>query len=172
MLKKSSDPYLALLSYRATPLPWCQLSPAQLLMGRTLRTDVPQLSKNYQPEWQYLTDFRQREEEYRDDQKRNYDNRHRSKDLVQLPDNCPVWVDMPPHGQVSGNIVSRASEPRSYNVNVQSGEVRRNRSHLRERNTTVPETRADASSSGDEPRRVQTRSQTGAIIQPPVRYKT
>ena len=87
MLKKSSDPYLALLSYRSTPLPWCQLSPAQLLMGRTLRTDVPQLTKNYQPEWQYLTDFRQREEKYRDDQKRNYNDRHRSKDLVQLPNN-------------------------------------------------------------------------------------
>ena len=73
-------------------------------MGRTLRTDVPQLTKNYQPEWQYLTDFRQREEKYRDDQKRNYNDRHRSKDLVQLPNNCPVWVDMPPHGQVSGTI--------------------------------------------------------------------
>ena len=58
MLKKSSDPYLALLSYRATPLPWYQLSPAQLLMGRTLRTDVPQLSKSYQPEWTYLADFK------------------------------------------------------------------------------------------------------------------
>ena len=33
MLKQSTDPYLAILNYRATPLPWCKLSPAELLMG-------------------------------------------------------------------------------------------------------------------------------------------
>lgn len=115
--------YLALLSYRTTPLPSCQLSPVQLLMGRTLRADVPQLPMVYQPEWQYLNDFRRREK-YRDDQKRNYDNRHRSKSLVELPDNFPVWVDMPPNGQAPGNVVSRAPEPRSYYVSVPSGQVK------------------------------------------------
>ena len=34
LLKKSEDPYEALLSYRATPLSWCDLSPAELCMGR------------------------------------------------------------------------------------------------------------------------------------------
>ena len=43
LLQETSDTYLALLSYRATPLPWCRLSPAELLMGRRLRTDVPQV---------------------------------------------------------------------------------------------------------------------------------
>jgi len=38
MLKKqlqerSGDPHMALPNYRATPLPWCNLSPTELLMG-------------------------------------------------------------------------------------------------------------------------------------------
>ena len=40
LLKGVKNPYLALMSYRATPLPWCNLSPAQLLMGRRIRTVV------------------------------------------------------------------------------------------------------------------------------------
>ena len=44
--KLLEDIYMALLSYRATPLPWCGLSPAELLMGRKIRTDVPQLKSN------------------------------------------------------------------------------------------------------------------------------
>ena len=57
LLTKSTDPYLALLSYRATLLPWCGLSPAQLLMGCIIRTDVPQHPTIFQPEWSYLKDF-------------------------------------------------------------------------------------------------------------------
>ena len=37
LLKQSSDPHLAILSFRATPLPWCGLSPSGLLMGRQIR---------------------------------------------------------------------------------------------------------------------------------------
>ena len=55
LLSSSPDPFLALLSYRATPLPWCGLSPAELLMGRVIRTDVPQNTSKFHPEWSYLT---------------------------------------------------------------------------------------------------------------------
>ena len=41
LLKECTDPHLALLLYRTTPLPFCNYSPAQLLMGRRLRSPVP-----------------------------------------------------------------------------------------------------------------------------------
>ena len=30
MILKSDDPYLAIMSYRSTPHPWCNVSPAEL----------------------------------------------------------------------------------------------------------------------------------------------
>ena len=58
LLTKSEDPYLALLTYRATPTPWCNLSPSQLLMGRHLRTTLLQVKEHLQPKWTYLDEFR------------------------------------------------------------------------------------------------------------------
>ena len=34
LLKQVEDPWMALLNYHAAPLPWCNLSPAELLKGR------------------------------------------------------------------------------------------------------------------------------------------
>ena len=58
LLEDTADPYMALLSYRATPLPWCGLSPAELLMGRKIRMDVPQLKSNFIPKWEHIRNFR------------------------------------------------------------------------------------------------------------------
>ena len=75
-LEKSADPYLALLAYRTTPLPWYGLSPAQLAMGRPMRTDIPQVLSTLIPEWSYLTSFRQKDAEMKRKQKADYDRRH------------------------------------------------------------------------------------------------
>ena len=58
LLEHSSDPYKALLSYRATPLPWCGLSPAELLMGRRIRTNTPEVKTNFIPQWPYIDKFK------------------------------------------------------------------------------------------------------------------
>ena len=65
MLRQSEDPYLALLNYRATPLPWCKRSPAELLMGRRIRTRVPQLPELLKPGWSYLEEFRKQNQKFK-----------------------------------------------------------------------------------------------------------
>ena len=46
-LKNSNDPFLALLSYRATPLPW---SPAKLLMGRKICSTLSMATPSLEPQ--------------------------------------------------------------------------------------------------------------------------
>ena len=62
LLKDAGDPYLALLAYRSTPLPWCGLSPAELLMGRQIRSNLPQLTETLTPKWPFLKEFRAADE--------------------------------------------------------------------------------------------------------------
>ena len=65
LLEHTTDPYLVLLSYRATSLPWCNYSPAELLMGRRIKTDIPQTASCLTPQWHFLPDFQQKDNELR-----------------------------------------------------------------------------------------------------------
>ena len=65
LLKNKEDPYLSLLSYRATPLTWCRFTPAELFMGRKLRTPLPMLKDFLKPDWKYLENFRKKEAEFK-----------------------------------------------------------------------------------------------------------
>ena len=78
LMKKSDDTYLALLTYRPTPFPWCKLSSAQLLMGRQLRSTcmLPILQSHLTPEWDYLNTFRQDDAAFNEGQTDTYDKRH------------------------------------------------------------------------------------------------
>ena len=92
LLEHSPDSYLAFLSYRAAPLPFCGLSPAELSMGRKIRTDIPELQQNLMPKWPYIQDFTVKHQKRKADQKRNYDRRHRVRPLPILSEDQPVWV--------------------------------------------------------------------------------
>ena len=169
LLQDSPDPYKALMSYRATPLPAHGLSPAELLMGRRIRTDIPQLPKTSVPEWKYLQHFKEIDKRQKEKQKRDFDRRHRVKTLPILPPDMSVWVDTP-HGQVSGRVIEQTQEPRSYRVNVPSGEVRRNRVQLRTRDDSQ-ETSEDTQVNADPPAQtILTRSRTGTSANPPQYY--
>ena len=61
LLKEAADPHLALVTYRATSLLWCTLSPAELLMGRKLHTDIPTTTKSLMPQWKFLEIFREKD---------------------------------------------------------------------------------------------------------------
>ena len=76
ILKKCSDEYLALLNYRGTPL-HNGYSPAQLSMGRKLRTRVPRHPDELKPKTPDNDQIRKKEREYRTKIKFDYDHRHR-----------------------------------------------------------------------------------------------
>ena len=122
MIQKSDDPYLAIMSYRATPHPWCNLSPAELLMGRRMRTTIPQAKDLLSPNWSYLPEFRQKNKKFKETQKKNFDQRHRVSEQETLPDDAVVWVTSETH-PIQGRVVSRANNPRSYVIETPSGEL-------------------------------------------------
>ena len=173
LLTSSNDPFLALMSYRATPLPWCGFSPSELSMGRRIRTTVPQTTKYLTPDWHYLPEFRRKNTEFKSKQKANYDSRHGVKESPTIPDDTEVWITTGSE-PVRGTVTARAEQPRSYQVETPTGgNVRRNRSQL----TVVPPDETSQESdpspadarpnSPSPPRIIMTRSRTGNLAARP-----
>ena len=125
MLNKESDPYLALLAYRTSPLE-NGLSPSELLMGRQLRTTVPVLPKTLGPSSTDLAKVSSKEDRQRERSKANYDIRHRAKELPSLAPGDKVFV---PDLNRTTEVVERIpGTPRSYILKNSNGStVRHNR---------------------------------------------
>ena len=90
LLTETDDPYMAILAYRTTPFPWCNLTPAELLMGRRLRSNLPVHEDQLIPKWDYLKEFRCQNKIYKAKQKQQYDLRHRVLPLDPLPEDSEV----------------------------------------------------------------------------------
>ena len=58
LISAGDDLAISLLNYRTTPLPCCELSPVELLMGRKLHTTLPQHLKVLVPKWDYIQHFK------------------------------------------------------------------------------------------------------------------
>ena len=125
MLKKSVDQYGALLAYRTTSLE-CGYSPAQLLMGRQLRTSIPVMAGTLQPRWDESKQLRDRQD-IKSRQTVDYDRYHRAQPLSTLSAGNPVWVQ---DAKIEGTVVGKAGTPRSYLVQTPTTCLRRNRRHL------------------------------------------
>ena len=84
--------------------------------------------------------------------------------LPSLPEDQPVWVETRGF-QTPGRVSHAFDAPRSYVVKTASGQVRRNRSHLRTRSEDEQGVVPAKSVVGTT--RPVTRSQTGTIVRPP-----
>ncbi|KAL5006376.1 hypothetical protein ScPMuIL_015182 [Solemya velum] len=124
VLSGAKDPDRALLAYRATPLK-NGYSPAELLMGRKIRTTLPENPKHFVPTWPYLKITRGTEETDRSLQAKNFNRAHRATNLATLNPHDTVWVKTGGFGTVKEKVSDR-----SYNIQTSSGVVRRNRRHL------------------------------------------
>ena len=130
-LKKSDDPYLALLIYRSTPL-HNGFSPSELLMSRQLRTTLPMLESQLQPSVPEYSVIHEKETMRKANIKRNFDVRHRANILDPLLPGQQVWIS---GSRDSGVIVEQSQSPRSYIVSTPTGDLRRNRRQL----TPIPD---------------------------------
>ncbi|UYV65760.1 K02A2.6-like [Cordylochernes scorpioides] len=127
ILKKNQDPSLGLLEYRSTPLE-NGYSPAELLMGRKLRTTLPIAPENLNPRLVDSQTLKRKEGRGRKDMKSRYDRRCGATDMEELSEGDTVWItDM----RTWGIVKQKASTPRSYMVDTPVGTLRRNRFHLR-----------------------------------------
>ncbi|UYV79044.1 hypothetical protein LAZ67_17000853 [Cordylochernes scorpioides] len=127
ILKKNQDPSLGLLEYRSTPLE-NGYSPAELLMGRKLRTTLPIAPENLNPKLVDSQTLKRKEGRRRKDMKSRYDRRCGATDMEELSEGDTVWItDM----RTWGIVKQKASTPRSYMVDTPVETLRRNRFHLR-----------------------------------------
>lgn len=125
-MKKTEDPYETLIVYRSTPLK-NGYSPAELLMGRRLRTTLPISEEMLRPKGVDHATLKKREAMLKMQQKQQFDKHHGARHLPDLDEGQDVWViDM----QRKGTVKGPASTPRSYLVTTDNGDLRRNRSHL------------------------------------------
>ena len=127
LLTKAEDPHEALLAYRATPLE-NGFSPAELCMGRRLRTTLPTILSKLIPQWPELAKLRETEEKIKTKQVVYYNQRHGAKELSSLLPGDRVYV---PDRRENAVVVSKTPEPRSYLIETDSNSaVRRNRRQL------------------------------------------
>ena len=125
LLKQSNDPYLALLAYRSTSLK-LGYSPAELLMGRALRTTIHIPLVQLKPKLPNSKELRKKDKEMKIKQKENYDNRHKTSEQCILEPGDEVWIsDQKIYGEVENE-----QGPRSCQVQTSTGVVRRNRRDL------------------------------------------
>ena len=164
LLKKNKDPYLALLTYRATPI-HNGYSPAELCMGRRLRTTLPVAPHTLMP--QQELPVREKEVTYKEKMKTNFDLRHLARDLPVLKQGDKVIIkDTNKEATVEGPA---ENAPRSYLATTPTGTFRRNRRSL----VKIPDVQTNEQTNGTQTNgQTNTLRRSGRVSKPPERLNT
>ena len=130
-VESGRDPLLAILDYRNTPTQDLGKSPAQRLLGRRTRTQLPMCGSLLKPQPLDLAADK-KAKEIRREKSSQYYNRN-AKDLTCLKKGETVRIQPLVAGKsrwTKGTVTKRLDE-RSYEVETDIGSYRRNRIHLR-----------------------------------------
>ena len=128
--KKNQDKQKSLLMYRSTPIPSLGASPAQLNMGRRLRTTLPMSTELLQPETISRKDIQQKLLMAKTKQKQQYDKHAKPQQPLYPGQQVRVQTE-PSSSWKQATVIRHHEAPRSYVIETDSRTLRRNRSALR-----------------------------------------
>ena len=114
-IMRSSDSYLALLAYRNTPLETTGCTPAQLLMGRHLKTTLPVVPSVLLPKWPDLEKVRATDAALKLKSVNNFNRIKGARPLPELDPNESVRIKLPKHKEWSepSSLIGKIT-PNSY----------------------------------------------------------
>ena len=115
--KPSEDMYDAILAYHSTPLS-CGYSPAELFMGRKIRSQVPSNPKSYEPKSPPI--LKDKEEAQKVKSMLTFNRK--TQPLPILSAGQKVWV----RDRAQEGTIKQQLTPRSYTIETPTGKYRRN----------------------------------------------
>lgn len=145
IIRKSTNVAEGLLTHRAMPGPE-GYSPAELLMGCKLKTNVPTLPGTLEQKWEYQHQFWQNNAVIREREAKNYNRRRKTRDRPPLKPGTVVQIR---HGSQQGTIVGVSNASRSYVAQMAKGSVRHTKAHLQEVPEVAPPNQAGTGCSGE-----------------------
>ncbi|KAK9505779.1 hypothetical protein O3M35_009763 [Rhynocoris fuscipes] len=139
ILKRNIDWQKALLHYRSSPLTSLNnVTPSQLLMSRSLRSELPRTIESLKPKVVDLDSFRKADDSLKQKTKSHYDKHVQKECEFNIGER--VWYRQ--HNRWNpGLIIKKLEEPRSYLIRsrVNSKVFRRTTKHIRKDKSTTEE---------------------------------
>ena len=103
------------------------MSPAEIMLGRKPRTLIPRQFSQLTKRIPSIKNFIKVDREKKEKIKGNYDRRRRVKEKQEFRPQTQVYL---PEEKTRGEIISKRTEPRSYDILTPSGILRRNTSQF------------------------------------------
>ena len=126
-------PFLGLMAYRSTPISATGVSPAQLMMGRQMRTNLPVLQKKLRPQWPNRQAVKKAHEKAKSKYRFYFDRKHQVHSLSDLKPGDTVRIKLQGDknwSTTTASVKKADTYHRSYIVETPHGVFRRNRRHL------------------------------------------